>query len=212
MATVCPACFEVGRRKRSAFARRSRLSPGWGVAPRRPVTRSVSRSTSCASRFRFPERRSPRPASCAGGATWTRSLLKFRLAMRPMRRLRDLPRCSVCDPDPAGRLPPSARHRTGSRSPESKRTDAPRHRRDGRNGPSRLPTAGPGPDGWRVEVGSSKIASQFVVLRRPAHADAGNKKSRHRCPFRAARCAARRLPSHRVRRARSQGDIGTRLP
>jgi len=34
----------LGRRKRSAFARGSRLSPGWGITPRRPVTPVAARS------------------------------------------------------------------------------------------------------------------------------------------------------------------------
>lgn len=39
-----------------------------------------------------------------------------------------------------------------------------------------------------------------------------NKKSRRRCPCRAAPCAASSAPCPPQRRARSQGDIGTRLP
>ena len=39
-----PCLLGLGRRKRSAFARGSRLSPGWGITPRRPVTPAAARS------------------------------------------------------------------------------------------------------------------------------------------------------------------------
>lgn len=71
MATMM--CSGLGRRKRSAFARGSRLSPGWGITPRRPVTPVAARSIHPPPRSRVPERKSPRPAWCAGGAAWTRS-------------------------------------------------------------------------------------------------------------------------------------------
>lgn len=64
----------LGRRKRSAFARGSRLSPGWGITPRRPVTPVAARSIHPPPGLVVPECGSPRPAMCAGGATWTRSL------------------------------------------------------------------------------------------------------------------------------------------
>jgi hypothetical protein len=94
-----------------------------------------------------------------GRGEWNRSLRSSGGA--PTRRPRDLPRCNVRDPDRIAGFP-SPRHRPSRRPLQSRSTGAPRPRHDGRNGPARHPTAGPGSGCWR-DSGVGAFESVYPV-------------------------------------------------
>ena len=152
-----------------------------------------------------PERKSPRPAVARAGRS--ESLPSEVPASRALtRRLRDLPRCNVHDPDRIDRCPSPLHHARSSGCPAQWwTTGAPRPRRDGHRRPARFPTAGPGSGCWRdSEVGAFESGYPVNRFNAGLHTQVPeNKKSRLRCLLR-ARCAARRLPSRR-------GEGGARM-
>lgn len=96
MATPRAVISSVGRRKRSAFARGSRLSPGWGIVPRRPVhSIHFSFNSIHLPLPWFPKRQSPRPLVARTGRSGSRSLLKLGLATR-LRAAPGTSRAAVC--------------------------------------------------------------------------------------------------------------------
>ncbi len=203
----------LGRRKRSAFARGSRLSPGWGVTPRRPVTPVAACSIHPPPISRFLD--ADRPAR-QGARAGRRGLapceapdwLRASGAAPGTSRAAMFATESIASffPQAPPRHPQTSRPAAdgvrmhlaamGTRAPR----DTPRLRR------SRIARR-------EVEVpGHVKVFVLFVSFAPDAHAASGKQKSRRRCPCRAAPCAASSAPLPPRRRVRSQGDIGTRLP
>ena len=95
----------LGRRERSAPATRGRVCPpGRGFTPRRPGP-SLSASLVSVHRPPFPldaEKESPRPASCAGGATCIAPLVRNRA---PTAHRLPSPRRRTCRPAGPARFP-----------------------------------------------------------------------------------------------------------
>lgn len=193
------------------------LSPGGRVCPRGGASRPAGPSLDpflvqrrVPPGFRVHPRKSPRPAGARAGRV--KSLpceVPADGALRAAPRTSRAAMFAIQTESPASFPHVAARHAIQADR------ERPAHLAPGAMGTTaqRFPRLGRGRvDGGIAESKHVKAYFQFVSTMPPCKRRVPEtKKSRHRCPFR-ARCAARRLPSRRMRRGWSQVDIGTRLP